>query len=42
VERDRRGRRIYRRRSERSSRATRERLEKRREGTTLEKKDIYP
>jgi len=41
VKRDRRGRGIYRKRSERSSRTTRGRLEKKREGITLEEKDIY-
>jgi len=41
VERDRKGRGIYRRESKRSSGATRERLEKRKKGITLEGKDIY-
>jgi len=40
LEEDRKDREIYKRGSERSSRVTRERLEKRKEGITLEGKDI--
>jgi len=40
LEGDRKGREIYRRGSERSSRVTRERLEKRKKDITLEEKDI--
>jgi len=42
VKRDKRGRGIYRKRSERSNRVTKGRLKKRRKGITLERKDIYP